>query len=101
MKKLGLILAALFFASLGAAQSEASKAVPGEPEKYYRLDFTIKDFEAGKVVSSREYSTSMTNNRPSTSIRSGEKVPIGAMYQDVGTNIDCIDLKQQGDRLSL
>ena len=96
-----ITIAALCFASLAMAQTEASKT-PATPDKYYKLDFTVKELEAGKVVASHSYSTSMTPNKRAGSIRSGEKVPMqGGGYQDVGTNIDCMDLKEEGDHLSL
>jgi hypothetical protein len=101
MKQLRLILAALCLAALAIAQTEPAKPAPVEPGKYYRLDFTVKEFEAGKVVNSHEYSISITESGRSTAIRSGERVPAGSEYLNVGTNIDCADLKPQGDRVSL
>jgi len=96
-----ITIAALCFGSLAMAQTETAKT-PATPDKYYRLDFTVKELEAGKVVASHSYLTSMTANRRAGSIRSGEKVPFGnGNYQDVGTNIDCMDLKEDGEHLSL
>lgn len=106
MKRLRLILAALCFVSLAMSQTETAKPAPTEPGKFYRLDFTVRELEAGKVVNSRDYSTSMSTNRPNerpsnVSIRSGDRVPIPSDYLNLGTNIDCSDLRQQGDHLSL
>ena len=72
---------------------------PEEQIKYFRLDFTVKELEGGKVVTSRTYSTSLSNQKnDNVSIRTGDKVPIvtgkdQVSYQDVGVNIDCNLLK--------
>jgi hypothetical protein len=72
---------------------------PEEQPKYFRLDFTVKELEGGKVVNARSYSTSLSNQKDDTvAIRTGDKVPIvyetnKVSYQDVGVNIDCRALK--------
>jgi hypothetical protein len=80
---------------------------PEEQTKYFRLDFTVKELEGGKVLTSRNYSTSLSNQRnDDVSIRTGDKVPIvtgkeQVSYQDVGVNIDCNSLKLVGNELAL
>jgi hypothetical protein len=70
-----------------------------EQTKYFRLDFTVRELEGGKVVTSRSYSTSLSNQKNDrVSIRTGDKVPIvtgkeQVSYQDVGVNIDCNSLQ--------
>jgi hypothetical protein len=50
----------------GFAQSqEATKTV--EPQKFYKLEFVVKEVEGGKVLNARTYTT--------TQIRAGSKVP--------------------------
>jgi len=80
---------------------------PAEPAKYFRLDFTVKEIEGGKVLTSRSYSTALSNEKgDNVSIRTGDKVPIvtgkdQVSYQDVGVNIDCNALKLVDNELAL
>ncbi len=80
---------------------------PDEPTKYFRLDFTVKELEGGRVVNARSYSTSLSNQKNDTvSIRIGDKVPIvtgkdQVSYQDVGVNFDCNSLKLVDNQVAL
>ncbi len=80
----------LMAASLCFAQDDVKK--PGV--KYYRLDFVIKELDAGKVQSTKSYSAigSVTAGGKSM-IRSGDKVPVSSGTSttmiDVGISIDC------------
>jgi hypothetical protein len=66
-----------------------------EPTKYYKLGFVVKEVEGSKVVNSRSYSMTVPTDRGSTSsIRAGNKVPLGNSFIDIGTNIDCRLLKE-------
>jgi hypothetical protein len=84
----------------------ASKAA--ETARYFRLDFTVKELENGKVVNTRAFSTTMQSatNSYGASIRAGDKVPVSSgdskiTYLDVGVNIDCRDLKVVDNQLAL
>jgi hypothetical protein len=62
-------------------------------QEFYRLDFALKELEAGKVVSVRNYQMMTRSDDPATSsIRSGGRVPVGGekgfTYIDVGVNLD-------------
>ncbi len=107
MQKLVLITlaAALFGNSAFAQTAQSQEAKADEPAKYLHLDFTIKDIDNGKVVSTRTYSTISAAGR-SCSIRSGDKVPVPTdksafTYLDVGVNIDCSGLRLTGNQLAL
>lgn len=95
----------------GFAQAPEKSA---EAQKFYKLEFTIKEVEAGKILNSRSYSViamqDATTNR--VSIRAGTKVPVsvgpvnagvGGTFQfiDVGVNIDCYTKGEVDGRLSL
>lgn len=70
--------------------------------KFYKLDFTVKEVEGGKVLNARTYSVMVSAERDggatSCLIRTGSKVPTVTggsgvnsqfTYIDVGVNIDC------------
>lgn len=66
-----------------------------EGPKYYRLDFTVKEFDDAKMTLSRVYSGIATTDERSRnmSVRMGNKVPYstgGGNFQfvDMGVNID-------------
>ncbi len=86
MKKL-LILALALVSSLAAVESPDGKA--------YKVDFTVKDMEGTRIVSSHVYSMRAEIGQPDNagSIRTGSKVPVPTSgdqftYVDVGVNID-------------
>jgi hypothetical protein len=99
---------AVLVASACFGQDQNKTAAPSEPVKFYRLDFTVKELEGGKVINSRAYSMSASTDNSSgvSSVRTGNKVPVkmsqGVSYQmvDVGVNIDCRRVKAEGDALS-
>jgi hypothetical protein len=85
-----------------SAQSETKK---DESQKFYRLDFVVKEVGDGKATNSRSYSTIFSTRRPS-SIRTGSKVQYQmaqGQYQemDVGVNIDCQSPREIEDQLAL
>ena len=93
MKFAMICLAAALAVGPCFAQSDDNK-VP-EPARYYRVDFVVKELEAGKVITARTYSTTLSSlNRENTSIRTGDKVPVpngnsnGYSFFDIGVNID-------------
>lgn len=76
------------------AESAAAAAKVEKPVHAYRLDFSVKELEDGKVVNSRQYSMNLQAD-DANEIKIGTRVPVetgeGRQYQyiDVGTNIWC------------
>lgn len=103
MKRIVLAVTALLIATSAFAQTESKTTAP----RFYKLDFVLKELEAGKLVSSRTYVMNITNNERynSGSVRTGDKVPTPTnkegsfTYLDVGVNIDCRDFKLFDDQV--
>lgn len=79
--------ATLVLAGLAYGQNPA----PGD--EFYKLDFSIREMDAGKLVNTRSYQMmARANDNAMSSIRAGGRVPVaqekGFTYIDVGTNID-------------
>jgi hypothetical protein len=105
MKRFGwIILMAVILA--GVADAQTNPPPPGPPA-FYRLDFTLKEMEAGKVVSSRAYQMMVrTDDNAMSSIRAGGRVPVNSdknsfTYIDVGVNIDVKRMTRVQDELML
>ncbi len=88
----------------------AATCVAQNPEglKFYKLEFTVKEMEATRALSSRTYYmvASTEPNSPPSLIRAGSKVPVstssgGFQFLDVGVNIDCRSVKELQNELSL
>jgi len=86
----------------GKTPPAAATEKPAHPS-VYRLEFTVREVEDGKVLNSRIYTMSAENDHR-VSIRVGNRVPyvtgyapkeggttVGTQFQyyDVGTNLDC------------
>ncbi|MCU1262694.1 MAG: hypothetical protein JWO80_5579 [Bryobacterales bacterium] len=116
----GLTKIALALIAAGAcfAQNPAPPAPSPEARKFFRLEFSVKELEANKVINSRKYfMTILTGANRSgggaSSIRSGNKVPVRSgsstspltstqfTYVDIGVNIDCGDANIVDGGLSL
>ncbi len=78
--------------------------------KYYKLDFLVKEVDAGKVLNSRAYSMIVAADKtaPRSSLRSGSKIPVPSSkdpaqfnYVEVGVNIDIRQVQEIGNNLSL
>jgi hypothetical protein len=93
-----------------AQNQDASKTV--ESQKFYKLEFVVKEVEAGKVLNARAYSTTASadsKDSGSTSIRASSRVPYqtatgdskSVQYLDIGVNIDCRAIKEVERGLSL
>jgi hypothetical protein len=100
-----LFLISALVAGSCLAQNQQSKH---EPQNFYRLDFVIKEVEAGKVINSRNYSTTTPTRNPPTQIRTGSKVPRQTgnptnpyEYIDIGVNIDCYNAREVENQLAL
>ena len=90
--------------AVGLCRAQDAQAVK-EPAKFYKLDFVVKEVEAGKVLTAKNYSVIVSNGQKGQSeIRAGSKVPVGepGNYHmiDVGTNIDCNSVTESHDELS-
>jgi len=98
-----LVLLAVVLSTLGlraAAQEVSSEKSPKEgklaaatkPVAVYRVDYTIREMEDGKVLNSRKYMLMVETNDWARS-RVGNRVPImgekGVTYENVGMSIDC------------
>lgn len=101
MKRLLLLASSVVLLSyIAFAQETKSSAPPADNTAVacYRLDYTIRDVQKGKVVSSRNYALVVLSNNSSVKLRSGSRVAIlsgGTMgpnrqfqYIDIGTDID-------------
>ncbi|MGH9627454.1 MAG: hypothetical protein ACRD7E_03700 [Bryobacteraceae bacterium] len=108
------LLVFAFAAGPGLAQEDKDKkvevakaATPAEQPKFYRLDFLVQEVEGGKIVNGRAYSmiVSTASGGPPASMRTGNRLPIQAggnfQYFDVGVNIDCREVRELENRLSL
>lgn len=78
-------------------------------KNFYQLSFVVREVEGERVINSRSYSMITRTDKQRSSIRAGEKVPFASVtggttqWQqiNVGVNIDCRELEETGDRLSL
>jgi hypothetical protein len=101
-------LIAALMAGTCLAQAEKSKE---QQQKFYHLDFVVKEVADGKVINARNYSIIISTGRsgPGDSIRTGNKVPAQTGnpspnaydYIDVGVNIDCRDAREVESQLAL
>jgi hypothetical protein len=67
------------------------------PQKFYKLEFVVKEVEGTRVLNARAFSVNASTDKglDRCQIRTGSKVPVaGGGYLDVGVNIDCISLKE-------
>lgn len=96
------LLSGLVFTHTAFAQDDAAKRSEA-PQKFYRLDFVVKELENDKTINSRTHSTSLSvSNGAPASIRTGSRVPYvtgpptSKQYQffDMGVNIDCRDARE-------
>ena len=79
-----------------------------EGSKFYKLEFTVKDMEGARALSSRTYSMLAAAEGQPGSVRAGSKVPIPASsgssqftFIELGVNIDCRGIKEVQNELSL
>lgn len=121
-----LLLFTLAFGHKGVAQNtsgdqqtpKAQQATQAPPVHYYHVDFVVEELSTdGKPVNSRNYSTTVSTDtvlRPTTSIRTGSRVPIvvgtsvidgkehqDIQYSDIGTNFDVHNAHEVGRQLAL
>ena len=112
MKRQAWWMAVLFTAILmvpcagRAQQTDEKKAEPAPEFQFYKLSFSLRELEDGKVLNTRSYVTNMRSMtrgaiRSGASVRAGTRVPVTTTfggngggnteikYNDVGVNIDC------------
>jgi hypothetical protein len=75
-------------------------------QRFYKLDFVVKEVEGGKAVNSRTFSSMLGvqlpgRETPGATIRAGGRVPVSPAsnpasfsYFDLGVNIDARDLRE-------
>jgi hypothetical protein len=83
-----LVIAIGLLPSPAGAQEEKQ-----EGWKFFRLDFVVRELEAGKTVNTRNY-TMMTRSGDWQQLRVGTRVPFEVeenkiQYTDVGLSVDC------------
>jgi hypothetical protein len=83
----------------------ACLAEDAAPAKYYKLEFVVKEVDAGKVLNSRTYFVMGSTSREHDFIRTGSRVPYSegekTSYLDVGVNIDVRSLQEASGQLTL
>ena len=93
------------FITLTHAQNEGGAA---KDEKFYHLDFVVKEVEDGKVTNSRAYSM-IASPQQRGQIRVGSRLPVPTAgtaqassftYLDVGVSIDCSALRELQNQLA-
>jgi hypothetical protein len=86
----------------GFAQTQDATKPPA-PQKFYKLEFVVKEVEGGKVLNARTYSTmAIADVIGHPQIRAGGKVPYtldsktspSFQYVDIGVNIDCNSIRE-------
>ena len=89
MKTLRFCMPAALILSFAVALAFADEP---EPEKFFRLQFVVKEVEGSRVLNSRTCTTIVAGLR-SGSIRNGSKVQVqnGPSYQIVNIGIDFSD----------
>jgi hypothetical protein len=95
MKTMKFLIPLIVLAGTAFAQTADS-------QRFYKLDFVVKEVEGGKPVNSRAFSTmlaaSQGSNREQSTIRAGGRVPVAAAgstsFFDLGVNIDARDLRE-------
>ena len=95
-----LALGAVLFAQPATPQQDEPKP---EPKHYFTLAFSVKEIEAGKTVNIRSFSMTAGTERGNQMLRTGGRVPYvtsgGTNFLDVGVNIDCRNIREQGANL--
>src|ERR1700744_3580817 len=99
-----MMLHRYFLASVFICMSCFAQDAPPDQSKFYKLEFTVKELNGGKVTNSPAYITIGRAQHNKQSIRTGDKLPVAQLggsfsYIDVGVSIDVTDLVQAGNDL--
>ena len=89
--------------ALAMAASACLGEEPKQPEKFYKMEFVIKEVSGSRVVNSRTYTT-IVSGVSKGEIRAGSKIPFRSDREkteliDVGVNVDVFNLREVQDRL--
>jgi hypothetical protein len=93
--------------TMALAAALALAGADSEPVTFYKLDFTVKEMEAGKTLDSHSYSVRIPAIGMPASIRAGNKIPLVApngtdfTYLEVGTNFDLRHFKEVAGEVSV
>ena len=99
------LLPLLLLALAGTALAQT-----GDPARFYKLDFVIKEVEAGKAINSRSFATMLAvqvpgRDAPTATIRAGGRVPVttgnNTSYFELGVNIDTRELREIQSDISI
>ena len=104
MKPFRLFLPVLcLIVTCAAAQEKEAADGP-----FYKLDFVVKEVEAGKIINSRNFSAIQSaSGKARSSIRTGARVPVQTgeksfQFIDIGVSIDFNQLHElPGDRIAI
>jgi hypothetical protein len=96
---------------LGLAFAGTALAQAVDAGRFYKLEFVLKEVEAGKTVNTRSFVTMLAvqataaRDVPPATIRAGGRVPVtsgnGTTYYDLGVSIDAKELRETQGDLSL
>ncbi len=92
-------------------QAALAQTGEGTPKRFYQLSFVVREVESDRVINSRSYFLILRGGGGTErgSIRTGEEVPFTSSFGTstqvqqihVGVNIDCRDMEQVGDQVTL
>jgi hypothetical protein len=107
------LVSAVILAGGCLGQNGPAKAggAPAAESRYFHLDFVVKELEGGKTINARAHAMSVAIDGGRNSVRSGNRVPMSSgppgtpgvsyTYLDIGTNIDCWNVKEAQGQLTL
>jgi hypothetical protein len=107
IRNFGAVLLALTMLAGTCLAQEADKS---EPQKFYRLDFVVKELEGGKTINSRSYfMTVAIAPKQKSEIRTASHItfqlgPVNfqqVQQVEVGTNFDCSEMREVPAGVSL
>jgi hypothetical protein len=92
-----------------AAASGRTYAQTADGQKFYKLEFVVKEVEGTKVLNARSYSMILTtDSKDSATTRGTSRIPIpkeenssSFIYIEIGVTIECRGLKELARGLSL
>jgi len=99
-----------FLTAVLCLSASAAIAQQTPDPNFYKLDFVVKEVEAGKTINSRTYSAIQgASGKERSMIRTGNRVPVptssqGGSFQyiDIGVSIDFNELRElPGDRMAI
>jgi hypothetical protein len=107
MPRTRILLCSTLLAAACFAQNEAKPPAP--EEKFFHLDFALKEVDGGKTVNARSYTMTVSTEKsaPPALTRNSSRVPVqvqtnppGFNSFEVGTNLDCRNVKEISNGLT-